>query len=287
MELTMIIAPELAAVTFGLFASLSWGVGSFSGGLATKRAAVMGVVTVAHIIGLLLMITLAIISSEPLPPTQDLIWGGLAGLAGLVGVAALYRALAFGRMSLAAPTAAVLAALVPALVGILLYGLPTLLQLAGFGFGIASLWLASYSRNMLRETSGLGLAVLAGVGFAGFFILIDRIDSEAVFWPVAAARLASASVLVIAMLVLHRNPIPRGKQLWTFVVLAGLLDTGGGAFFALATQSGRLDIAAVVSSLYPAVTVLLARIVLKEQITRVQALGVVTALIAISLIALG
>jgi drug/metabolite transporter (DMT)-like permease len=287
MELTMIIGPELAAVTFGLFASLSWGVGSFSGGLATKRAAVMGVVTVAHIIGLLLMITLAIISSEPLPPTQDLMWGGLAGLAGLVGVAALYRALAFGRMSLAAPTAAVLAALVPALVGILLYGLPTLLQLAGFGFGIASLWLASYSRNMLRETSGLGLAVLAGVGFAGFFILIDRIDSEAVFWPVAAARLASASVLVIAMLVLHRNPIPRGKQLWTFVVLAGLLDTGGGAFFALATQSGRLDIAAVVSSLYPAVTVLLARIVLKEQITRVQALGVVTALIAISLIALG
>src|SRR5215813_10332959 len=121
MELTMIIAPELAAVTFGLFASLSWGVGSFSGGLATKRAAVMGVVTVAHIIGLLLMITLAIISSEPLPPTQDLMWGGLAGLAGLVGVAALYRALAFGRMSLAAPTAAVLAALVPALVGILLY----------------------------------------------------------------------------------------------------------------------------------------------------------------------
>lgn len=283
----MIIAPELAAVTFGLFASLSWGVGSFSGGLATKRAAVMGVVTVAHVIGLLLMITLAIISSEPLPPTQDLMWGGLAGLASLVGVAALYRALAFGRMSLAAPTAAVLAALVPALVGILLYGLPTPLQLVGFGFGLASLWLASYSRNMLRETSGLGLAVLAGLGFAGFFILIDRIDSEVVFWPVAAARLASASVLVLVMLVSHRNPIPRGKQQWTFVVLAGLLDTGGGAFFALATQSGRLDIAAVVSSLYPAVTVLLARIVLKEQITRVQALGVVTALIAISLIALG
>jgi drug/metabolite transporter (DMT)-like permease len=283
----MIIAPELAAVTFGLFASLSWGVSDFSGGLATKRAAVMGVVTVAHMIGLVLMITLAILTNEVFPSDEDLIWGGLAGLAGLIGIAALYRALAVGRMGLAAPTAAVLSATLPAFVGILLHGLPALLQLAGFGFGLVSLWLASYSRHMLRETGGLGLAVLAGVGFAGFFILIDRIDSETVFWPLAAARFASATVMVAAMLVSRRNWMPRGKQLWTFVVLAGLLDAGGNVFFALATQAGRLDIAAVVSSLYPAVTVLLARIVLKEQVSRVQALGVVTALIAISLIALG
>jgi drug/metabolite transporter (DMT)-like permease len=190
-------------------------------------------------------------------------------------------------MGLAAPTAAVLSAALPSLVGILLYGLPAPLQLVGFGFALVSLWFASYTRNMLRETSGLGLAVLAGLGFAGFFILIDRIESQAVFWPLAAARFASATVMVAAMLVSRRNWMPHGKQLWSFVVLAGLLDVAGNVFFALATQAGRLDIAAVVSSLYPAVTVLLARIVLKEQVSRVQALGVVTALIAISLITLG
>jgi drug/metabolite transporter (DMT)-like permease len=233
------------------------------------------------------MVVLAIISNEPFPPAQDLIWGGLAGLAGLIGVAALYRALAFGRMSLAAPTAAVLSAVLPALVGILLYGLPAPLQLVGFAFALASLWFASYDRNILRETSGLGLALLAGLGFAGFFILIDRIDSDAVFWPLAAARFASTAAMVIVILVSRRNGLSQGTQLWPFVVLAGLLDAGGNVFFALATQAGRLDIAAVVSSLYPAVTVLLARIVLKEQVSRVQALGVVTALIAISLIALG
>jgi drug/metabolite transporter (DMT)-like permease len=190
-------------------------------------------------------------------------------------------------MSLAAPTAALLSALLPALVGILLHGLPAPIQLAGFGFALASLWFASYSRNALRETGGLGLAVLAGVGFAGFFILIDRIDSEAVFWPLTAARFASAGVMVVAMLVARQNWLPRGKQLWPFVILAGLLDAAGNVFFALATQAGRLDIAAVVSSLYPAITVLLARVVLKEQVSRVQALGVVTALIAISLIIWG
>jgi drug/metabolite transporter (DMT)-like permease len=283
----MIIAPELAAVTCGLFASLSWGVSDFSGGLATKRAAVMGVVAVAHVIGLGLMIAFAISTNEVVPPVEDLIWGSLAGLAGLVGIAALYRALAGGRMGLAAPTAAVLSAALPSLVGILLYGLPAPLQLVGFGFALVSLWFASYARNMLRETSGLGLAVLAGLGFAGFFILIDRIESQAVFWPLAAARFASATVMVAAMLVSRRNWMPHGKQLWSFVVLAGLLDVAGNVFFALATQAGRLDIAAVVSSLYPAVTVLLARIVLKEQVSRVQALGVVTALVAISLITLG
>ncbi len=283
----MIIAPELAAVTFGLFASLSWGVSDFSGGLATKRAAVMSVVAIAHMIGLALMIALAILTNEVFPPTDDLIWGGLAGLAGLVGVAALYRALAFGRMGLAAPTAAVLSAVLPASVGILLYGLPAPVQLVGFGFGLASLWFISYWRSALRDTSGLGLALLAGVGLAGFFILIDRIASEGVFWPLAAARLASATVMVVAMLVSRRNGMPHGKQLWSFVVLAGLLDAGGNVFFALATQAGRLDIAAVVSSLYPAITVLLARIILKEHVSRVQAFGVVTALIAISLIAVG
>jgi len=283
----MVLAPELAAVTFGICASLSWGVSDFSGGLATKRFPVMGVVTVAHVIGLVLMILLAVATGEATPPIEDFIWGGLAGLAGLVGMAALYRALASGRMGLIAPTASVLSAALSAAFGMVLYGTPAPAQLAGFALGILSVWFVTYSKDSVRETRGLGLAVIAGAGFAGFFILIDRISAESLYWPLAAARAASVSVMLAVMLLSRQRAFPRGKPLWTIVMLAGFLDVAGNVFFALATQAGRLDIAAVVSSLYPAITVLLARIVLKEPISRVQAVGVVTALAAISLIVAG
>jgi drug/metabolite transporter (DMT)-like permease len=283
----MTLAPELAAVTFGICASLSWGVSDFSGGLATKRFPVIGVVTVAHIIGLVLMILLAVVTGEAIPPTADFIWGGLAGLAGLVGMAALYRALASGRMGLVAPTASVLSVALSASFGILLYGIPAPAQIAGFALGILSVWFISSSKDNDRETKGLGLAVIAGTGFAAFFILIDRISSESLYWPLTVARVASVTAMVAIMLLSRQRALPRGKPLWTIVVIAGFLDVAGNVFFALATQAGRLDIAAVVSSLYPAITVILARIVLKEQISRVQAVGVITALAAISLIVVG
>jgi drug/metabolite transporter (DMT)-like permease len=283
----MMFAPELAAVAFGLFASLSWGVSDFSGGVATKKVALIGVVAVSHLVGLLLLIALAIGSNEPIPPIEDVVWGALAGLAGLVGVGAFYHALAVGRMGIAAPTAAVLSAALVAGFGILLEGLPTPSKIIGFCLGIASIGLVSYSHSERHETSGLSFAALAGVGIAVFLILLARVGAGSLFWPLVVARIVSSTLMFAVALKSHQNWIPRGRTLWSVVILAGLLDVTGNAFFIMSRQAGRLDIAAILSSLYPAVTVVLARLVLKEHVSRLQAIGIGAALLAISLIAVG
>ncbi|MBZ0283986.1 MAG: DMT family transporter [Anaerolineae bacterium] len=280
----MIIQPELAAVAFGVLASASWGISDFSGGMATKRSAVIGVVAVAHGFGLLLLIALATLSGEALPPTTDLLWGALAGLAGAVGLSAFYQALASGRMGIAAPITSILAAALPVLVGIATHGFPKTLQLIGIAIGMVSVWLISYSSGKAQMQTLL-LAVMAGFGFGGFLVLIDQVVSNAVFWPLVAARAASTT-LMFGLVFSRRIPLPQGRGLLPFVLMAGGLDVAGNIFFVLATQAGRLDLAAVVSSLYPAITVLLARLMLKEPVARLQFIGIFTALVAVSLIAL-
>ena len=133
----------LSAVAFGLAASLSWGTGDFSGGLATRRASVFTIVAAAHATGLVLLVALAVLWSEPLPSALDIVWGGTAGLVGAVGLASFYRALAVGRMGITAPITAVLAASLPVLFSAFLQGLPGLLQLAGFVLALIAVGLIS------------------------------------------------------------------------------------------------------------------------------------------------
>ncbi|MBN2305193.1 MAG: DMT family transporter, partial [Anaerolineae bacterium] len=131
---------------------------------------------------------------------------------------------------------------------------------------------------------GLRLAAFAGLCFGAFFILMGRVSEDAVFWPLTSARITALLAVLALGLVSRRAALPRRAH-WPVILLAGTLDVGGNVFFVLAAQAGRLDVASVLSSLYPAVTVLLARALLKEHIGRVQALGVVAALVAIPLIA--
>jgi drug/metabolite transporter (DMT)-like permease len=283
----VVISPELAAVAFGLLAAFSWGAGDFNGGLATRRMVVVGVVTVAHALGLLLLLIFAVVTREPLPPASDFIWGVLAGLAGLVGLAALYRAFAIGRMGLAAPIASVLSSIVPVLFSITLRGLPGGLQIAGFALGIVSVGLVSYSREGRQETKGLGLAVTAGVSFGVFFILLDRIGPGAVYWPLVAARTASLTAMLVIAFFRRISVVPGTSRLWVIILLAGALDAFGNVFFVQSAQAGRLDITAVVSSLYPAFTIVLARVLLKEHLSRLQMAGIAAALTSIALIAAG
>jgi drug/metabolite transporter (DMT)-like permease len=280
----MIGGTELAAVGFGLAASLSWGTSDFSGGMAAKRVHIFGVMTISYAVGLVLLIALAVARGEPVAAASDLLWAAGAGLAGAAGLTAQYRALAVGRMGIVAPVAAVLGATIPVIFSAFSEGVPGSLRVIGFGLAILGVALISRARTAGSGADGLGLAVIAGFGFGLFFILIDQVSDDAVFWPLVAARGASFAVLLIVALSSGQTWLPSRSGL-RIVLLAGALDVGGNTFFLLAAQSGRLDVASVLSSLYPAVTVILARGILKEHVTRAQGIGIAAALIAIPLIA--
>ncbi len=282
------IGSEAASVMFGLASAAVWGAGDFCGGLAAKRANVYGVVIAGYAIGGLLFVGLALAFGETLPPLADLIWAGAAGVCGAAGLLALYRALASGRMSVASPVAAVLSATMPVAVGTVVDGLPGGWQVGGFGLALLGVWLISQDLSGLSGLTGLkwkelGLPVVAGLGFGLFFILMDRVSAAAVFWPLASARTVALVVLAAfawgtgQLRLLAREHLP-------LTTLVGVFDAGGNAFYLLAAQAGRLDVSAVLSSLYPASTVWLAWLILKERITRWQLVGVAAALAAIVLI---
>jgi drug/metabolite transporter (DMT)-like permease len=273
----------ISTVAFALAASITWGAGDFSGGFATRRAQVLSVVVGAYTVGFILLVAFALIWAEPFPTTLDLIWGGVAGLAGAVGLVAFYQALAVGRMGVVAPLAAMLSAATPVLFGAFIEGLPRPIQVIGFVLAFIAVGLISGLGVVKGRPKGLGLALLAGLGFGSFLILISRVSHGSVFWPLAAARFSSLLFLLAVVLIRHQKLLP-GKSVWPVVLLAGALDVAGNVFFVLATHAGRLDVAAILSSLYPAVTVLLATIILKERVTRLQAIGVAIALVAIPLI---
>ncbi len=266
-----------------LLSAASWGAGDFSGGLAAKRVNVFRLVAVAHGFGLLAMLLMAWLVREPVPPRADLVWGAVAGTFGAFGIAALYKALAIGRMAIVAPVAAVITGLIPVLVGLRTQGLPAATQLVGFALALASIWLVARPDGEVDSHRGLGLAILAGVCFGLFLVSGKQAGPHAVFWPMVAARAASVVLMSAIALLAVSDPRPL-KPALLLIVLSGLLDSAGNALFIAATRHGRLDVAAVLSSLYPASTVILARVLLKERISRMQGVGIAGALLSIALI---
>lgn len=276
---------SLLGIGFGLAAASSWGIGDFGGGLASKRSHVYGVVIISQLVGLGLLVVLAVLLAEPVPALTDLLWAGIAGLAGIVGLVALYRGLATGRMGVVAPISAVTTAVLPLIFGLFLEGIPAPAQLLGFGLALCAVWLiARPERGVRIELRDLALPLMAGLGFGIFFILIDHASTAAVLWPLVAARTASVLLLTAVLLLLRQRVRPAAGQI-PLILLVGLFDTGGNAFYALAARAGRLDIAAILSSLYPAMTVVLAWLILREQISRQQGLGLALAVTAVMLIA--
>ena len=239
------------------------------------------------------MLVLALLRAEHVPALPILVWAGAAGVGGAIGLMALYQALAVGVMGIAAPISALVAATMPVVFAALSEGLPSGWQLAGFGLAMVAVWFVSRPAGPTPRGSerprGLGLAFLAGIGFGCFYIFISRARADSVFWPLAASQFITlVTVLVFAggVALARQN---RGGALATRIVplmlLAGLLDAGGNAFFLLAEHAGRLDVAAVLASLYPASTVVLARVVLNERVSSMQAVGIAAALASIPLIA--
>lgn len=281
----MTIGAEVLAVVYGLASALTWGAGDFTGGLATRRANPYIVVAVSQGVGLLLLLAFALLSGEPLPPTVDLVWGALAGLMGAIAVLLLYRALAMGQMGIAAPITAVLAAIAPVIFSAFTEGAPSTMQLAGFAIAVLGVWLLSRPSGAVGTAQGVGVAVLAGLAIGAFLILLQQAGTTALYWPLVSARVASLILMVPLSLLNRRAGEFPGRRTLPLAIMTGAMDAAGNAFFVLAAQVGRLDVATVLSSLYPASTILLAAVVLKERVTRLQVAGIVAALAAIALIA--
>ncbi|GAB4191539.1 MAG: DMT family transporter [Roseiflexaceae bacterium] len=273
---------EWGAVVFGLASALIWGGGDFCGGLATRRAAVLAVLALSQAAGLAALVLLALIWREPLPPLEAAGWGAAAGVAGTIGLGTLYTGLARGSAAVVAPVSAVLAAAIPVLITALSLGVPDAAKLAGFAVALAGIWCVARSDEPSGRARGLGYAVLAGCGFGGFFVLIDQAHSGGTFWPLAVARCVTLLLVLPALLLRDWSAL---RKVPPVAFASGLLDATGNVCFVLASQFGRLDVAAVLSSLYPASTVLLARLVLAERIGRIQQIGLVLVLGSIVLIA--
>jgi drug/metabolite transporter (DMT)-like permease len=280
----MTTGSEFAAVAFGLASAATFGIGDFIGGVATRRTSVRTVVIISHAVGLILMVVLAIFRSEPAPLSVDIFWGAAAGIVGQIGVVALYQAMAIGQMGIAAPVTAVLSAALPALVGTLTQGLPDLVHLIGFALALIGVWTIARPEGTAGRPAGIGLALVGGLCFGGFFVLLAQIHKDAIFWPLAVGRLASV-ILQLAFALVTRSLVRPTSKLLPLIVVSGVMDVAGNVFFVLAEQSGRLDVAGVLASLYPATTVLLAFWILKERMTRIQRIGVMLALVAVPLIA--
>lgn len=276
---------ELAGAAFGLISAASWGAGDFCGGVATKRAGSFPVVVGAHLVGAVGFLAIAIVTGESVPALAGFVWCGVAGLAGAIGLLALYRALAVGRMGLAAPVSGVLSAAVPVIGGLLVDAPPRAVQFGGFALALAGVWLVARTDDARVDVGALGLPVAAGIGFGLFIVIIGRASGQAVFWPLLASRVASLALLS-SIAVATRQTVRATARDWPVVGLAGVFDAGGNAFLVVASHSGRLDVAAVLSSLYPAATVLLAWSLLRERMTRGQLVGLAATMAAIGLITL-
>ncbi len=278
----MAVESATGSVVFGLTSAATGGGGDFCGGLAARRTPGFTVTFLSQAAGLILLVGLAFASAERTPTAQEAAWGAIAGLVGAVGVLALYRAMAIGQMGIAAPITGVLAASMPVVVGAFTQGVPRLVHLAGFILALAGVWFVSRSHGTAGRPAGFGLAILAGLAFGGFLVLIGQVH-EVIFWPLVAARSASVGAMMLIALVRRSLAMPTRSSA-PLILFGGIMDVGGNAFFVLAEQAGRLDIAGVLASLYPAATVILALLLLRERLNRFQAIGVLMVLAALPLI---
>jgi drug/metabolite transporter (DMT)-like permease len=288
-RLNVILGAQAATILLGLISAAAWGSGDFGGGLLARRTALFGVVLGSQVVGMAVALVVAIGRGETFPTTTDLAWSVLGGIAGGIGIAALYGALAVGRMGTVAPVTGVVTALIPVVAGIVLEGMPGPLVLVGIGLAIAAVVLVSQIRDDEdgpARASGLGLAVLAGVSLGILSVLIAQISDGHAFGPLVLIR-GTEVVLIVVVVLFSRSAWRPARPLLPAIAGVGILDMTGNGAFILAVQTGALAVAAVLSSLYTVTTVILAMVFLHERVTRLHAAGIALAATAIACIAAG
>ena len=263
----------------------TWGLSDFIGGYTARRFESFFLAALGHLSGTVMVVALALMAHQKVPAFHDLRWACLAGVASGISLAIFYRALAQGNMGIAAPVTAVLSAGIPTVVGMIGEGSPGLPAIIGFVLALAGIWLISRPEKSGRPR-GLGLALIAGLGFALLFIFIRKAGSGSALWIAAASR-ASSLVVTGSIVLAGKRFSPTYPLGFALGLLAGLIDVSGTIFFVLASQRGRLDTSVVLCSFYPVVTVLLARMVLKERFTVWKTVGILAALASVPLIVSG
>jgi uncharacterized membrane protein len=286
-----------------LAAATLWGGGDFSGGMGVKAAggsvrAALRVVMLSHVTSFTVLVAIARLRGDVFPHGALLAWGVAAGVAGGLSLTCFYLALSRGAMGASAAVSGLLAAAIPAALTIWLDGSPGMRPLLGFAVAAIAIWLiaagpaSAAAGERGRETAVL--AMLAGVGFGFYFVALKMAGPAGVVWPMATARIGSLSVCSLMFLGLRLtggkaeagSDCRLNRRAVGWALATALLDTSGNLLFLAATRAGRLDVASVLASLYPASTILLAALALGEWPTRRQAIGMATAVVAVVLIAM-
>ena len=267
-----------------------WGAADFSGGYASRRANAFVFTAFSHLCAFALMLTVALSQHGGFPDRASVFWALAAGSIGGFSLAIFYRALASGQMGLTAPIAALLGAAIPTMADIAREGAPSRRSIAGFALAIFAIWLITRPESQgdgapSGRPKGAAAAALAGVGFAGFYLCVHQ-ASGSVAWIAAISRVGSFTATAIAV-VATGAPLAMDRPSIAFGVISGFFDITASALFIYASQRGRLDEAVVITSLYPAVTVLLARLFLKERFSGWKFVGLLAALAAVPMIASG
>jgi drug/metabolite transporter (DMT)-like permease len=273
------------AVVLAVLTALSYGVGDFSGGLAARRASPITVTATAHGIGLVGITVLAFAVGATDVRTADLLLGGAAGAFGCIGVVLLYRGLASGTMAIVSPISAVVAAIVPVVGGLVAGERPGTAAVTGIAIALVAIVLVSRSGPMGRpDPSSLLVAVGSGLGFGIFFLFLSGVNEDAGLWPLVVGRVVSLAMA--ASVAAGRGlPVISPRSALPLALAAGVFDVIANVTFLLATQRGLLAIVAVIASLYPAATVVLAMGIENERLSAAQGVGLVAAAGALVLIA--
>jgi drug/metabolite transporter (DMT)-like permease len=277
------------AVVLALTSSLCWGTADFLGGLQARKHALIAVLLLEQVAAVVLAVGLVLGSRDALPAAGPAALALGAGAAGCAALACFYRGLAIGTMSIVAPVSAAGAA-VPVLVGLATGERPAPLQIAGIAVAFVGIVLAARepaTGDGRPSRTAVGLALLAALGFGSFFVLLERATRDSgVPWAILLTRVGQTTLLIAVFLAV-RPPMPHGLRTWWPLLLCGALDVLANVFWALAATKGLLSVVSVVGSLYPAVTVVLARVVLAERVSRSQQAGVIATLAGVAAISAG
>jgi drug/metabolite transporter (DMT)-like permease len=277
----------LLALTSAAF----WGVGDFSGGMGGKSAgggvgAALRVVILSHLTSFSVLLVAAYALGDPFPHGKLLAWGLAAGVAGGTSLSGFYIALSRGAMGASAAISGVLAAAIPAVVAMIADGAPGWRKGVGFLVAGVAIWMIAAGDAAHEQASTTWLAIGAGAGFGLYFVALKYAGAAGVIWPMATARMGSISTCTLILLALRgAGTVKITRQVVGWVLSTALFDTSGNLIFVAATRAGRLDVAAVLASLYPASTILLAAWMMKERPTRRQGWGMAVAAVAVALIA--